>query len=216
MNLEYHAEKQHQIWSQWMKKQLARCEEQPDGSLLIPKHLRHIWEFQALCDYDDFEEEKKDEYRNIVKDHLNDALLENPEATCFVDLCIDFDGVLHSYISGWQGIDVIADPPVDGAFNALYAYISAGHTLAIHSARSAENKGRSAIRDWIAEQDAHYCKAETEKLGEPHVGPVLNEHIRYPKFKPQAKVYLDDRGYRFTGQFPNIQEQDFRPWNKKK
>jgi hypothetical protein len=29
-------------------------------------------------------------------------------------LCLDFDGVLHSYTSGWKGAAVIPDPPVPG------------------------------------------------------------------------------------------------------
>lgn len=34
-------------------------------------------------------------------------------------ICIDFDGVLHSYTSGWQGEDVASDPPVPGAIEWL-------------------------------------------------------------------------------------------------
>ena len=34
-------------------------------------------------------------------------------------LCLDFDGVCHSYISGWQGAGVIPDPPVDGMWEFL-------------------------------------------------------------------------------------------------
>ena len=41
---------------------------------------------------------------------------ETPKPT----LCVDFDGVIHSYISGWKGADVIPDPPVPGAIEALY------------------------------------------------------------------------------------------------
>jgi len=34
-------------------------------------------------------------------------------------LCLDFDGVIHSYSSGWKGADVIPDPPVPGAFDFI-------------------------------------------------------------------------------------------------
>ena len=38
-------------------------------------------------------------------------------------ICVDVDGVIHSYTSGWQGATVLADPPVPGAIEALHLYL---------------------------------------------------------------------------------------------
>lgn len=36
-------------------------------------------------------------------------------------LCVDFDGVIHSYASGWTKTDTVADDPVPGAIGWLYS-----------------------------------------------------------------------------------------------
>lgn len=44
-------------------------------------------------------------------------------------LVLDFDGTCHSYMSGWQGADVVLDPPVDGFFEFIE---SASRHFSIH------------------------------------------------------------------------------------
>ena len=55
-------------------------------------------------------------------------------------LCLDFDGVCHSYVSGWKGADIISDPPVEGLFEFLR---EAGKHFSIHiySSRSHQEGG---------------------------------------------------------------------------
>jgi len=50
-------------------------------------------------------------------------------------LCLDFDGTIHSYNSGWQGADIISDEPVPGAFDFIRD-VMASFDVLIHSARS--------------------------------------------------------------------------------
>jgi hypothetical protein len=44
-------------------------------------------------------------------------------------LAIDFDGVLHSYKSGWKGAKNIPGPPVDGAIEWLSDLVSHGDSV---------------------------------------------------------------------------------------
>jgi hypothetical protein len=56
-------------------------------------------------------------------------------------LCLDFDGVIHSYSSGWKGAAVIPDPPVPGALPFIVAAMEK-FTVAIHSSRASWRSSR--------------------------------------------------------------------------
>lgn len=121
-------------------------------------------------------------------------------------LCLDFDGVIHSYTSRWQGATVIPDPPVDGAIafmlGALHKF-----DVCIFSSRSGQAGGVSAMRDWLRTH-AGQCWHESP------AGPGL-EDVRFVTEKPPALVTIDDRAITFTGVWPSIESLlSFKPWNK--
>ena len=118
-------------------------------------------------------------------------------------LCLDFDGVLHSYASGWKGADVIPDPPVAGAAQFIAA---AQHhfTVAVHSSRSCQPGGIEAMRRYI-----HKAILDADLDGS------IFDAIEWPTEKPPAVVTLDDRALTFTGNWPELETlAKFRPWNK--
>ena len=51
-------------------------------------------------------------------------------------ICIDFDGVLHSYTSGWQGMSKASDPPVDGAIEWLKEVLDVPDSICAMAPRS--------------------------------------------------------------------------------
>ena len=64
-------------------------------------------------------------------------------------LSLDFDGVLHSYASGWKGARRIPDPPTDGAVEFLLKALD-HFTVAVFSSRSRYFGGRRAMKAWLA------------------------------------------------------------------
>src|SRR5271163_3111820 len=66
-------------------------------------------------------------------------------------LCLDFDGVIHSYTSGWKGADVISDPPVPGAIAFMLSALIY-FKVVIFSSRSHQRGGTDAMRRWLKEQ----------------------------------------------------------------
>lgn len=108
----------------------------------------------------------------------------------------DFDGVIHSYISGWQGINTIPDPPVPGIAEAIQN-IRKHYVVAVVSTRCSTPEGIEAVNSWL------------DKYG-IEVDAVLKE-------KPPAIVYIDDRAICFDGCAENLLSkiQMFEVWNKK-
>lgn len=112
--------------------------------------------------------------RLATKDQLELLELEVSRKT----ICLDFDGVIHSYRSGWKGESVITDPPIHRVDEAI-AHLRKNYRVVVHSARCCSEEGCQAIRDWLN-----------------HHNIVVDEVCM---FKPPAFVYVDDRAVAFTG-----------------
>ena len=110
----------------------------------------------------------------------------------------DFDGVIHSYKSGWQGETIIPDEPVQGIEDSLRDIHKAGYNIIIVSSRCRTHQGMAAINDWLLKWDLL-----------KYVNLICKE-------KPPAIVYIDDRAICFDGHPESLLDkiQNFKPWNK--
>jgi len=90
-------------------------------------------------------------------------------------LAVDFDGVIHKYSKGFQGLENAYDPPMDGAMEVLQRLKDRGYVLKIMSSRPA-----LVIEEWLK-------KYEMDHLFDN----VSNSKVA-------ATVYIDDRGFHFT------------------
>lgn len=137
-------------------------------------------------------------------------------------LCLDFDGVINSYKSGWVRSDFIPDPPVPGAFQFIYSALE-HFEVKIYSSRSSPNgdggDGVRAMRTYIE----YWARRElTNEEPEYAANAVINaiawNKEAFPLNKPSAFLTIDDRALRFTGMWPEFDPKDllnFKPWNKR-
>lgn len=124
-------------------------------------------------------------------------------------LCLDFDGVIHSYKSGWKGADTIPDPPVDGAIDFISRALE-HFRVAIFSSRTGQPGGLSAMKTWTRKAFFEYWGSHPV-----HADDLLAE-IEWPTEKPSAFVTIDDRALTFDGTWPPLEVlKDFKPWNKR-
>jgi len=121
-------------------------------------------------------------------------------------ICVDFDGVIHSYTTKWTNATTIADPPVPGAFawlEGLLATMDQEPCLrpVVYSSRSKEPGAVTAMQAWFKQHGFN---------------EQLLAKLEFPTQKPSAFWALDDRCDRFEGTFPSAAElADKKPWNKR-
>lgn len=127
-------------------------------------------------------------------------------------LCIDFDGVIHSYEKGWQG-GVIYGTVVSGFFEwvemARYQF-----KLVIYSSRSKTDEGVVAMSTWLHQRRNEWLMEGGER------NPVEPLTFEFAHEKPAAWLTIDDRAVRFDGKWdsPELLPEvlrSFKSWNQR-
>jgi hypothetical protein len=125
-------------------------------------------------------------------------------------LCIDFDGVIHSYDRGWQSGEIYGNA-VPGFFE--WAERAKEYfRLVIYSSRSKTEDGVIAMSRWLHEQRRAWRIA----TGFPNDGLEPTE-IEFAHEKPAAFLTIDDRAVQFRGDWAELDPvilRAFKPWNE--
>lgn len=110
-------------------------------------------------------------------------------------ICLDFDGVIHGYQSGWKGAHIIPDMPVTGTKEAIEK-LRETWKVVVYSSRSGQEGGKAAMAEWITKHGI-----EVDELAD---------------HKPPAFIYVDDRGVTFNGNWQDCIEaiNSFTHWQK--
>lgn len=108
----------------------------------------------------------------------------------------DFDGVIHSYTSGWKGAGIAQDPVVPGIQKIIKILREKGYEVVVVSARCSYAEGIEAIKQYLEDND------------------IIVDRVT--KEKPPAICYIDDRAICFDGNTKDLVEKikKFKPWNR--
>lgn len=108
-------------------------------------------------------------------------------------LAVDFDGVLHQYVTPWIDEATIPDPPVAGAIEWLRE-VAAEFDIVVLTTRARDEGGIGAVEAWLRANG--------------YDGPVTVTAEKVP-----AVMYIDDRAWRFSGRFPSLKTIFYaKPW----
>jgi hypothetical protein len=98
-------------------------------------------------------------------------------------LVLDFDGVIHSYSSGWKGASVIPDAPVPGSIDFILTALKT-YNVAILSSRSHQWGGKRAMKKWLKAHLSEWLNRNFKKFPErDHYHEFLDEEGKVNAWK---------------------------------
>jgi hypothetical protein len=137
-------------------------------------------------------------------------------------VCIDFDGVIHSYERGWED-GFIYGELVPG-FLEWVEQAQPHFRLVIYSSRSGTPEGRSAMIKWLREKATAagfgHAFATYSAYEKPVVVLQRNKDaqpvsLEFAAAKPPAFLTIDDRSIQFNGDWIALRIDElaqFKPW----
>lgn len=129
-------------------------------------------------------------------------------------LCIDFDGVIHSYEKGWQDGEIYGTATPGFFAWALKAYHS--FRLVIYSSRSSTEEGLRAMREAIGKWSVEAINSG-EIPGDTDWSAFFPA-LEFASTKPPAFLTIDDRAVRFDGSWEHLSPASllaFKSWTQK-
>jgi hypothetical protein len=122
-------------------------------------------------------------------------------------LCLDFDGVIHSYERGWQDGSIYG-----AATRGFFDWMEKARQyfrIVIYSSRSKTPEGIEAMRRWLdQERAAHYP-----------LGAMPPLEVEFAHEKPPAFLTIDDRAIKFEGRWDWLDPallREFKPWYQRR
>lgn len=126
-------------------------------------------------------------------------------------LCIDFDGVIHSYERGWQDGSIYGS--ATPGFFKWAIEVQHHFRLVIYSSRSSTEEGRKAMREWLGTQSIEAI--HRGEVSADYEWAELFGNIEFADKKPPAFLTIDDRAIQFNGSWEHLYPEvlvAFKPW----
>lgn len=125
-------------------------------------------------------------------------------------LCLDFDGVIHSYERGWQGGEIYGN--ITRGFWEWAEEANKLFRLVIYSSRSKDPKQIIEMQAWMIKERTKW--RETVAYYEGREGSIVE--FEFAHEKPAAFLTIDDRAIQFNGDWSSLPPdmlRQFQPWN---